>query len=135
MNYIAEIEMEGERIDKCIPLFCENLSRNYAARLIKDGLVTVNGKPVKASYVLSEGDEVSFDVPAASIPDIEPENIPLDIIYEDKQILVINKPTNCLTIGTDKDKIHCLYHDVREYLNKKNQTTRLRVTLHMMFLK
>ena len=45
----------------------------------------------------------------------------LDIIYEDKQILVINKPTNCLTIGTDKDKIHCLYHDVREYLNKKNQ--------------
>ena len=45
----------------------------------------------------------------------------LDIIYEDKQILVINKSTNCLTIGTDKDKIHCLYHDVREYLNKKNQ--------------
>ncbi len=92
MVYIAEIEMEGERIDKCIPLFCENLSRNYAAKLIKDGLVTVNGKPVKASYVLSEGDEVSFEVPAASVPEIEPENIPLDIIYEDSDVIVVNKP-------------------------------------------
>ena len=44
----------------------------------------------------------------------------LNIIYEDKNILVINKPTNYLTIGTDKDKIHNLYHEVREYLNKKN---------------
>ena len=45
----------------------------------------------------------------------------LDIIYEDKNILVINKPYNTLTIGTDKDKIHCLYHEVRKYLYKKNQ--------------
>ena len=45
----------------------------------------------------------------------------LDIIYEDKKILVINKEYNVLTIGTDKDKIHNLYHEVREYLNKKNQ--------------
>ena len=45
----------------------------------------------------------------------------LDIIYEDKNILVINKPYNTLTIGTDKDKFHCLYHEVREYLYKKNQ--------------
>lgn len=45
----------------------------------------------------------------------------LDIIHEDKNILVINKPYNTLTIGTDKDKIHCLYHEVREYLYKKNQ--------------
>ena len=45
----------------------------------------------------------------------------LDIIFEDKNIIVINKPYNTLTIGTDKDKIHCLYHEVREYLYKKNQ--------------
>ena len=45
----------------------------------------------------------------------------LDIIYEDKNLLVINKPYNTLTIGTDKDKIHCLYHEIREYLYKKNQ--------------
>ena len=45
----------------------------------------------------------------------------LDIIYEDKNMIVINKPANYLTIGTDKDKIHCLYHEVREYLYKKNQ--------------
>ena len=45
----------------------------------------------------------------------------LDIIYEDKKIIVINKPYNTLTIGTDKDKIHCLYHEVHEYLYKKNQ--------------
>ena len=92
MNYITEIEMDGERIDKCIPLFCENLSRSYASKLIKDGLVLVNGEQVKASFVLSEGDEVSFDIPPARMPQIEPENIPLDILYEDDDVIVVNKP-------------------------------------------
>lgn len=83
---------DGERIDKCIPLFSENLTRSYAAKLIKEGKVFVNGRTVKASYSLCEGDIVSFEVPEAMSPDIEPENIPLDILYEDNDVIVVNKP-------------------------------------------
>ena len=45
----------------------------------------------------------------------------LDIIYEDKELLVVNKPSKLLTVGTEKNKEHTLYHEVREYIRKKNQ--------------
>ncbi len=94
MIFIIEEDMEGERIDKFIPSVCENLTRSYVAKLIKEGLVSVNGKTVKASYSLSEGDKVEFEVPEAQEPSIEPEDIPLDILYEDEDVIVVNKPKN-----------------------------------------
>lgn len=92
MIFTITEETDGERIDKCIPFFSENLTRSYAAKLIKDGAVLVNGKTVKASYIVSEGDSVSFEVPPALTLDVEPENIPLDILYEDDDVIVVNKP-------------------------------------------
>ncbi len=94
MIFIIEEDMEGERIDKFIPSVCENLTRSYVAKLIKEGLVSVNGKTVKASYSLSEGDKVEFEVPEAQEPSIEPEDILLDILYEDEDVIVVNKPKN-----------------------------------------
>ncbi|MCR4617132.1 MAG: RluA family pseudouridine synthase [Lachnospiraceae bacterium] len=94
MKIIVEEEMDGERIDKCLPIFCQNLTRSYISKLIKEGLVTVNGKSVKPSYNLSEGDEIDFDIPEATEPDIQPEDIPLDILYEDDDVIVVNKPKN-----------------------------------------
>ena len=88
---IAE-EMEDERIDKCMSLFVEQLSRSFIQKLIKDGNVLVNGKPVKGSYRVRGEDEVVFSVPESVEPDIEPENIPLDILYEDPDLIVVNKP-------------------------------------------
>ena len=85
-------EMEDERIDKCMSLLVENLSRSFIQKLIKDGNVLVNGKPVKGSYRVKCDDEVVFSVPESVEPDIEPENIPLDILYEDEDLLLINKP-------------------------------------------
>lgn len=94
MIFIIEEDMEGERIDKFIPSVCENLTRSYVAKLIKERLVFVNGKVVKASYSLNEGDKVEFEVPKAQEPSIEPEDIPLDILYEDEDVIVVNKPKN-----------------------------------------
>ena len=85
-------EMEEERIDKCMSLLVENLSRSFIQKLIKDGNVLVNGKPVKGSYRVKCEDEVVFSVPESVEPDIEPENIPLDILYEDADLIVVNKP-------------------------------------------
>ena len=85
-------EMEDERIDKCMSLLVENLSRSFIQKLIKDGNVLVNGTPVKGSCRVKCDDEVVFSVPESVEPDIEPENIPLDILYEDEDLLLINKP-------------------------------------------
>ncbi len=85
-------EFVGERIDKFLSCRLEEVSRSYIQKLIKEGHVSVNGKPVKANYKLGAGDEISVEIPEAKEPDILPEDIPLDILYEDQYILVVNKP-------------------------------------------
>lgn len=83
---------DGERIDKCLATLIDSLSRSYIQRLIKDDAVRVNGSPVKGSYRVKQEDQLEFELPEAVEPDIEPENIPLDILYEDKDVIVVNKP-------------------------------------------
>ena len=85
-------EMEDERIDKCISMLIDSLSRSYIQKLIKEDAVTVNGKPVKGSYRVKAEDEVSFFLPKAVEPDIMAQPIPLDILYEDQDVIVVNKP-------------------------------------------
>lgn len=92
-------EYASVRIDKCIAEMYEDFSRSYIQKIIKDGAVFVStdftsdkGKSVKGSYVLKEGDFVYFDTPDSIIPDIIPENIPIDILYEDNDLIIINKP-------------------------------------------
>lgn len=85
-------EQEDERIDKCMSMLIDSLSRSYIQKLIKEEAVTVNGSPVKGSYRVKTDDEVAFFLPKAVEPAIEAENIPLDILYEDRDIVVVNKP-------------------------------------------
>lgn len=80
------------RLDKWISLVLPDLSRSYIQKCIKDSAVSVNGKPQKAGYRLRVDDEIIFAIPEAVEPAIEAENIPLDILYEDKDLLVVNKP-------------------------------------------
>ncbi|MCR4740968.1 MAG: RluA family pseudouridine synthase [Lachnospiraceae bacterium] len=80
------------RIDKCLSENYGELSRAYIQRLIKDSLVSINGKKCKASSIVKEGDEVRFSVYDAVIPKIVPEDIELDILYEDTDVIVVNKP-------------------------------------------
>ena len=85
-------EINGVRIDKFISDNLEDQSRSYIQKLIDDGLVTLNDKPVKAKYKVKTGDEFKVVIPEAEELDIIAEDIPLDILYEDDDILVVNKP-------------------------------------------
>lgn len=85
-------EMEDERIDKCICAYMDSLSRSYIQKIIKDGNVYVNDLPVKANYKVKVDDKVRFIIPDNVEPDIPAQDIPLDIIYEDADVLIVNKP-------------------------------------------
>lgn len=82
----------GIRIDKFLAEELPELSRSYVQKLIKEEQITVNGKIVKANYKLSPEDLVVVLQPELKEPDILAENIPLDILYEDSDILIVNKP-------------------------------------------
>ncbi len=85
-------EEDKERIDVYLHEELESLSRSYIQKLIKDGDVKVNGEPVKSNYRLFCGDVVTVSAPEIKEPEIEPEDIPLDILYEDEDVIVVNKP-------------------------------------------
>ena len=85
-------EQEEERIDKCIASLMDSLSRSYIQKMIREGYVEVNGKTVRQNFRVSADDEVAFFLPEAVEPEILPEEIPLDILYEDDDLLVVNKP-------------------------------------------
>lgn len=91
-RFTVEAEQENERLDKYLSSLLAECSRNYIQKLIKEGAVIVNEKPVKASSLLHMEDEVSIIVPQPVLPEIQPQEIPLDIIYEDDDLIVINKP-------------------------------------------
>lgn len=80
------------RIDKLLSDRIPEQSRSYLQKLIKDGNITVNGSIVKPNYKVQANDLINLSLPEPEEPDILPENIPLDILYEDDDILVINKP-------------------------------------------
>ena len=91
-DFFTVENQEGERVDKYLSEVLENRSRSYIQKLIKDQCVIVNQKPVKASYRLLVGDRVEITLPEIKELDLIPEDIPLDILYEDEDVLVINKP-------------------------------------------
>ena len=90
MTLFADIP--GERLDAFLARSVPDLSRSAAQKLIEDGLVTRNGKPGKKNDKLSVGDTISYEIPEPKAVDIAPKEIPLDIVYEDEDLLVINKP-------------------------------------------
>lgn len=83
---------EGVRIDKWLSVQDAGLTRNVVQGLIESGAVTVCGKKAAKNYKLKSGDIVSVEIPEPVSPDAKPENIPLDIVYEDNDLLVVNKP-------------------------------------------
>ncbi len=87
----AALESAGERLDKFIA-DNSDISRSYAAKLCTDGLVTLNGKPLEKKYKITGGEEITIDVPEPEELSAEPEDIPLDIVYEDSDVIVVNKP-------------------------------------------
>lgn len=93
---LIRLEMEerflDERLDKYLGEVLSDRSRSYVQKLIREGNILVNGRPVKASYRMGEEDQIEICLPEPEDPEIPAENIPLDILYEDEDVLVVNKP-------------------------------------------
>lgn len=89
-------EQVGKRIDKILTSIFDNFSRTQIQLLIQNGHVKVNGKVIKASYKIEMNDEIMVHIPEPENTDILPENIPLNIVYEDQDVIVVNKPTGMI---------------------------------------
>lgn len=92
-SYLFEIQEDQQmRLDKYLTEQFPEQTRSYLQKLIKDGEVLVNGKTVKSGFQLSKGDEVSVNIPEPKELDVEPQKMDLDIVYEDEDVILINKP-------------------------------------------
>ena len=96
MKYFFQLQEEeieaGSRLDKCISDLIEELSRTAAQTLIQSQKVIVNGRTEKVSYKIKGDENLEVDVPDPVVVEILPQDIPLDILYEDKDLLIVNKP-------------------------------------------
>lgn len=85
-------DQSGERADAFLARTVEELTRSAAQRLLEDGAVTLNGRPLKKNYKTTPGDVLEVALPDPEPVDVVPQNIPLDVVYEDRDVIVINKP-------------------------------------------
>lgn len=93
MNFVAPEEMNGLRLDKALSLRSEVGTRSRASHLIDSSLVTVNGKSAKSSLTLKTGDAIEISLPAPTPAELQPYDLKLDVLFEDKDLIVINKPS------------------------------------------
>ena len=91
-SYQIGVGEDEERLDKWLSGAIPTLSRSYIQKCIKEGQAFVNGTPCKANYRLRVDDEVAFQIPEAVEPSVEAEDIPLSVLYEDSDVLVVDKP-------------------------------------------
>ena len=91
-EYIVSQVDYGKRLDTYIPSVDTDITRTSAQRLIEDGNILVNGKNAKVSYKIQENDKISVEIPEPKQIELKAQNIPIEIIYEDSDIIVVNKP-------------------------------------------
>lgn len=127
-SWFVEKERDNTRIDKFLNEQMADISRSYIQKLIKDDLVTVDLRPVKANYKVKEGDRVEVTLPEPVSLDIEPENIPLDIIYEDEDVLLVNKPKDMVVHPSaghmDGTLVNALLYHCKDSLSSINGVMR-----------
>ncbi len=111
-------KLPGRRLDKYLHARFPRLSRTAIQRLIKQGAITVNGQPTKSSYEMCGGDVVELVIPPPEPREVVPENIPLDIIYEDEHILAINKRTGIICHPARGDQTGTIANALVYYANQ-----------------
>ena len=89
---ILTADQAGERVDVFLSRSIENMTRSAAAKLLEEGAVLLCGKPVKKNYKMNIGDELEITLPEPEPVEAVPQNIPLDVVYEDEDVIVVNKP-------------------------------------------
>ena len=92
VNLVIGPECAGMRLDRYLSEQFSDLTRSYLQKLIKDGAASVNGKTAKAGLKLNQKDQVKVVIPEPEELRVEAENIPLDVLYEDNDVIVVNKP-------------------------------------------
>ena len=120
MNVINVIDNDGIRIDKYL-LDKLDISRNKIQKLINDNNILVNGKSVKASYIVRVDDLIECDFLYKEKIDILPEDIPLDIVYEDDDLLVVNKPSGMVVHPAVGNYSHTLVNALMYHCNNLSQ--------------
>ena len=90
--FIVDVDDSNIRIDKYLSDEMQDVSRSRIQKLIENNLIKVNGKSIKSNYKVMAEDVIDVILPELEVPQIEPEDIPLDIVYEDNDIIVVNKP-------------------------------------------
>lgn len=127
-SWIIEAEWDNIRIDRFLSEQLENVSRSYIQKLIKDGCVTSDGRPVKANYKLKSGVTIEIDIPEPVSLDVEPQDIPLDIVYEDDDVLLVNKPKDMVVHPSaghmDGTLVNALLYHCKDSLSSINGVMR-----------
>jgi 23S rRNA pseudouridine1911/1915/1917 synthase len=115
-DYSFIVDTSGVRLDKFVGERCPELSRTHAQKLIGDGFINVNGEGARASLKLEPGDKVDIVVPAPESSPLTPEEIPLNILYEDDNLLVIDKPAGLTVHPAPGHPGHTLVNALLAYL-------------------
>ena len=128
-EYIVPEKSSGLRIDKFLTESCPDYTRSFLQKLLKSELVEVNGKPVKSSYKTTAGDTVTFEVPEAVEAEITAQEMPLDILYEDEDVILINKAKGMVVVHPaaghyEGTLVNGLMHHCREQLSGINGVMR-----------
>jgi 23S rRNA pseudouridine1911/1915/1917 synthase len=114
--YSFVVEEAGTRLDKYIGEKCQELSRAHAQKLISEGYVTVNNRVARASLKLDTGDQIAVEVPPTAPSPLTPEDIPLNIIFEDDDVLVIDKPAGMVVHPAPGHYDHTMVNAVLHHL-------------------
>lgn len=111
-KFVVNLEQTGIRLDKTLANFDESLSRSFIANLLEQNLVFVNGVKQKASYKVKVNDVITYEVPEVKPLEIKKEDIPLDIVYEDEDILIINKEQGMVVHPSNGHNEHTLVNAI-----------------------
>lgn len=103
MNYEFNVKTSGERLDKFLSSRLEEKSRSYLKKLIQNNNVLVNGESQKPSYIMEVGDRIKVEIPVEVPIELKPEDMNLDIVYEDEDLAIINKPLDLVVHPGDKN--------------------------------
>jgi len=122
VKIIKIVVTEGEkkkRIDSFLSNTLENTTRSRIQKLIKDNCLTVNDEIVKSNYIIEPRDVIVLSIPIAPRPDkIEPENIPLDVVFEDDYLMILNKPPGIVVHPSPGNYTGTLVHALKYYTNE-----------------
>lgn len=121
-NLIVPKIITRQRIDKYIAMFIENASRTKVQKAINLGYVTVNGELIKSNYLVKPEDEIEIELDYPDKQDVVAENIPLDIVFEDKYLMIINKPAGMVVHPAYKNYTGTLVNAIMYYAQQKKDS-------------